>query len=258
MPEIALKEIITKANDLINTKDGILIAASSEIHVFTVKSCSQKSPHIVQPKTKNKNDLFCDCSVFAWYKMCHHGLAASFQFGFSFDYLIEARKKLASGKESLTDGINHNLSVREKGLKKNEIQKAASNLVKSQRKSSATITSAKHAATTPSHNVFSSSQLGEPQATSSQIAPSLPISQNQPSNNSISFLPIPSQPNAMYPSNVNHSMYQIPTPYMSYLNHSAHQINTNNINPFNNTQSIPHTWNSGLSPFPYELILLPK
>ena len=67
----------------------------------------------------------CDCRLFHWYKICQHALAASVDIGISFKYLTEVKKKVRQGKGSLTGAVNTTRKLSKKGMKKNEVKKAA-------------------------------------------------------------------------------------------------------------------------------------
>ena len=67
----------------------------------------------------------CDCRLFYWYKIYQHALAASVDIGISFEYLTEVKKKVRQGKGSLTGAVNTTRKLSEKGMKKNEVKKAA-------------------------------------------------------------------------------------------------------------------------------------
>ena len=135
IPTHSLTAIFDKAHALVNEKGAVTKAASMEPNMRTVKSSYDVTPHIVQPKGKNKNYLHCDCRIFNWYKICQHALAASIDIGNCFEYLTEARKKIMLGKVSLTDAINTTRKISEKGMKNNEVQKAA----KKERKKKTTV-----------------------------------------------------------------------------------------------------------------------
>ena len=91
----------------------------------TVKSSYDAKLHILQQRGKNKFYLECDCRLFYWYKIYQHAFAASVDIGISFEYLTEVKKKVRHGKGSLTGTVKTTRKLSEKGMKKNEVKKAA-------------------------------------------------------------------------------------------------------------------------------------
>ena len=67
-----------------------------------------------------------------WHLICEHALAAALNLGITFDYLVEVKKKILTSRKSkgFTKAVNKNPSIKEKGLKKSQIQNKCNEGVK--------------------------------------------------------------------------------------------------------------------------------
>ena len=68
-----------------------------------------------------------------WHLICEHALAAALNLGITFDYLVEVKKKILTSRKSkgFTKAVNKNPSIKEKGLKKSQIQNKCNKEMKS-------------------------------------------------------------------------------------------------------------------------------
>ena len=250
IPPRSLIGIFNKAESLINIEGSVTKAASVEPNMRTVKSSIDPKPHIVQPKGKNKNFLECDCRLYKWYKICQHTLAASVDIGNCFEYLIEAKKKIMQGTPSLTDGINATRKISEKGMKLNEIRKAA---IKNKKRNS-----------TPPPRAQTQKQM-QPNACEEQRDPVTCSTKQQTNDTQRSQQQTSSvQQQPQYAIPQMHSQDQYSTFYASqqhifpqsqpaYMTQSQQQL-LNQQQSFNHSQPV---WNSGMSPHAYQLIKKP-
>ena len=68
-----------------------------------------------------------------WHLIHEHALAATLNLGITFDYLVEVKKKILTShkRKDFTKAVNMNPSIKEKGLKKSQIQKKGNKEMKS-------------------------------------------------------------------------------------------------------------------------------
>ena len=68
-----------------------------------------------------------------WHLIHEHALAATLNLGITFDYLVEVKKKILTShkRKNFTKAVNMNPSIKEKGLKKRQIQKKCNKEMKS-------------------------------------------------------------------------------------------------------------------------------
>ena len=87
---------------------------------------------IISPNPRNRNLLQCKCKTNVWHLICEHALAAALNLGITFDYLVEVKKKILTSRKSkgFTKAVNKNPSIKEKGLKKSQIQNKCNEGVK--------------------------------------------------------------------------------------------------------------------------------
>ena len=99
----------------------------------TVRSSTSDQPLIISPNPRNRNLLQCKCKTSMWHLICKHALAASFNLGITFDYLVEVKKKILTSRKSkaFTKAVNMNSSIKEKGLKKSQIKNKCNKEMKS-------------------------------------------------------------------------------------------------------------------------------
>ena len=128
-----LREIFIKAEEIANSPNGVTTAASSDERMRTVKSSTSDQPLIISPNPRNRNLLQCKCKTSMWHLICKHALAAAFNLGITFYYLVEVKKKILTSRKSkgFTKAVNMNSSITEKGLKKSQIQNKCNKEMKS-------------------------------------------------------------------------------------------------------------------------------
>ena len=127
-----MSKIFADAQSLLDDENSIKDAASKSDDVKTVLSGTDSDPLIVKPTSKNKNLFECKCRTFSLLKgMCSHTLAVACVLGRVLDFCIEVKKKwIQSSKRrktipNLTAGIETGLPLTQRGMKKNEVSKAA-------------------------------------------------------------------------------------------------------------------------------------
>ena len=129
VPLANLQDIFTKAEFLLNEPGAIMMAASNEDRMRTVKSTYGTVPLIVKPQTKNKNLFEWNCKVFKGMGLCADTVAVAEDNGVLIEYVNALRKKFqrSSRVPNLTAAIESSLSIANRGHKKNEVQKKARN-----------------------------------------------------------------------------------------------------------------------------------
>ena len=88
---------------------------------------------IISPNPRNRNLLQCKCKTNVWHLICEHSLAAALNLWITFDYLVEVKKKILTSRKSkgFTEAVNMNPSIKEKALKKIQIQNKCNKEMKS-------------------------------------------------------------------------------------------------------------------------------
>ena len=88
---------------------------------------------IISPNPRNRNLLQCKCKTNVWHLICEHALAAALNLWITFDYLVEVKKKILTSRKSkgFTKAVNMNQSIKEKALKKIQIQNKCNKEMKS-------------------------------------------------------------------------------------------------------------------------------
>ena len=130
--EEVMSKIFADAQSLLDDENSIKDAASKSDDVKTVLNATDSDPLIVNPTSENKNLFECKCRTFSLLKgMCSHILAVACVLGRVLDFCIEVEKKwIQSSKRrktipNLTAGILTGLPLTQRGMKKNEVYKAA-------------------------------------------------------------------------------------------------------------------------------------
>ena len=266
IPKETLKNIFKEAERLLSTKDAITKAASSDERLRTVANSNGAAhPYIVSPMTKNRDYLMCKCKTFEWYCICPHALAAAQDIGICFNFLTEAKKKLESKKgkkRGLTTALNSDLRTSEKGLKKDEIQKrfsqkktsTESNTINSRVRFDMNSKSSTISSNPISHSItLSNSQLiqSQPKTTVIQQERSF-LTNNFPQTANTFLYPYRSQSQT---NNLLNS--QLENSFHSSQNSLLSSTQTNLFQP-SPPMVQPLFWNSGMSPYKYELVPLPQ
>ena len=130
--EEVLETLFKEAQLLLNEDASITDVPSKAEDVKVVLNGSNAEPLIVKPNCKNKNLFECKCRTFSSLKgICAHTLAVSVVVNRCIDFCMEIKKKWMQTKKrggsipNFTAGLEHNLPLTHRGLKKNEISKVA-------------------------------------------------------------------------------------------------------------------------------------
>lgn len=109
-----------------NEPGAIMPAASDDPRMRTVKSRHGKAPLIVKP-VKAGHQLDCPCSVFKAVGICQDTIAVAEDLECLQEYLEEIKRKFQRRKGpgvNLAAAYNSRRTLKEQGMKPNEIQKA--------------------------------------------------------------------------------------------------------------------------------------
>ena len=130
--EEVLETLFKEAQLLLNEDASITDAPSKAEDVKVVLNGSNAEPLIVKPNCKNKTLFECKCRTFSSLKgICAHTLAVSVVVNRCIDFCKEIKKKWMQTKKrggsipNFTAGLENNLPLTHRGLKKNEISKVA-------------------------------------------------------------------------------------------------------------------------------------
>ena len=128
-----LGEMFIKAEEIKNSPNGVKTAASSDERMRTVRSSTSDQPLLILPNPRNRNVLQYKCKTNVWHLIYEHALAAALNLGITFDFLFEVKKKILTSRKSkgFTKAVNMNASIREKDLKKSQIQNKCKKEMKS-------------------------------------------------------------------------------------------------------------------------------
>lgn len=287
LPSHLLEDAFRKAEELLNEPNSITKAATDDDRLRTVKSRHGSVPLIVKPLPKNRDLFECTCKVYKALGMCCDTIAVADEVGVLCNYLCELRKKLGKRKKrgkavNITAAVQSDLSASLKGHKKNEVQKIsrrksnsfqqesiAEDLV--QRRSATTHTSFplkpanKHIAQQPSPNYSVPDSNHSTQCVPTW--PRLPMFQSPyqsviTSPHSTLARDTPQYQYASTPSST--------IPHGQPFSYTANPyINANPVNQFSDTsmsvqqqtsarRNMSDVWNSSMSPYRYELVLIPN
>ena len=294
LPPHFLGDAFDKAVELLNEPNGITKAASDDNRVRTVKSRYGSVRLIVKPFPKNRDLFQCTCKVYKAVGMCCDTIAVADEVVVLCNYLCELRKKLGKRKKAgkvavnITAAVQSDLSTSLQGHKKNEIKKIARRKKKSTTESIAEEL-VQRRPTTSSAPISCGvvSILNMPANDSStRIAPILystpPVF--QPTNQYVvtstqssrrTLLPSPgcgtTATSTLQSCPSNSVTFQLPIQQLASRGETSRQSNIsfqqlhggsnngiNNLEPQGNACSVFDSWNSSMSPYPYELVLLPN
>ncbi|XP_028416615.1 uncharacterized protein LOC114540691 [Dendronephthya gigantea] len=127
LPNSTLRDMIRNAEALLNEPGAILPAASEDPRMRTVKSRLGKVPLIVKP-SKTGNQLECQCSVYTAVGICQDTIAVAEDLDWLEKYAEVIRKKFLRKQGTgvnLTTAYNARKTLKEKGMKPDEIKKVA-------------------------------------------------------------------------------------------------------------------------------------
>ena len=288
-----LEKVFSDAQALLNDGKSMTTVPSKDLNMRAVINESDPEPFIVKPQKKNKNIFVCTCKVYSSLGIiCQHSLTVSQVTGKLLEYVLEVKKCLSSKSRkssfpNVTAGVQNTLPTSLRGMKKNEIGKAIQRPRRNEKRrqeklasTETTSTAATEGVNTPivstnvngsqvetqqfhwqqqqlhsenQHNQvqnFASPLQQNNTAASHDLLFTVPTLQRQHSNQNVTqsqqrgadiggFFPVPRQP--------------FPTPFPSFgsLDTPAYP----NSLPAGNQYST--YWHSGLSPHPYEVVLLP-
>ena len=289
-PSVLRKEMLEKifvdAQLLLDDKESIADVPSRDPNVKAVKNCASLEPLIVKPQAKNKCLFQCTCRTFtACRAICHHTLAVAFVVGKLVEYCAAVKKNLTSynakkGPQmpNLASAIEQDLPNTLKGMKQNEIVKTTL------RRKGKTM-----------QNVEPPFPTSESSTTSSQqIAPCIPSGTIQPQLGCLnttsaqeSSIPLLSHPfnrlqlddaqglpsfgrafgfqnDAALHSMPSEQPFQVSTfdiqtngPHSAVANQFSFTPRAQRVSTSVSSQRDVTTWHSGMSPYPYQLILYP-
>ena len=129
--QTTMESVFRKAKLLINENGAIMRAASNDERMISVKSKDGGDPLIVKPLSKKSNVFQCVCITYKALSICLDTVAVAEEQGLLFDYLLALRQKLPRAKSkgrgdvNLTAAVEANLRCSERGMKENEVRKAA-------------------------------------------------------------------------------------------------------------------------------------
>lgn len=279
-----LDKIFIDAQLLLDDKESIADVPSRDPNVKAVKNSGSLEPLIVKPQAKNKCLFQCTCRTFtACRAICHHTLAVAFVVGKLVEYCAAVKKNLTSynakkGAQmpNLASAIEQDLPNTLKGMKQNEIVKTALRRKSKAMQNVEPQLSTSESSTTSSQQVapFIPSGTIQPRlgysSTTSALENSIPVlrhpfdslqlddAQGLPSFGSwfqkdASLHAMPSeQPFQISTFNIQTNGQQPAVSNQFLFTPRAQEVSTSV-----SSQRDITTWHSGLSPYPYQLIIYP-
>jgi hypothetical protein len=296
LPHHLLEDAFHKAEELINEPNSITKAASDDDRLRTVKSRYGSVPLIVKPFPKNRDLFQCTCKVYKALGMCCDTIAVADEVGVLCNYLCELRKKLGKRKKSgkgavnITAAVQSDLSSSLKGHKQNEAQKLSRRKSKSFQESIAEDLIQRRPTTSDGSFVIglvnhSNIQQSLSMSTPTGLTRYPPLlstaSVFQPTNqyvvtgaqSSLAPLMTPREPtptSAVQYSNRDSVTFQQPStssatcgqiesqPCIGIPQPQCRQLSGVDIQQQSNASNRFASWNSSMSPYRYELVLLPN
>lgn len=242
IPKDTLKKIFQQAVDILSDEKGITTAASADPRMQTVKSLTSTTPHIISPSSRNRDLLECKCKTHTWFLICEHTIAVAVNLNMCFAYFVQVKKKIMQSKarRGLTAAIETDLTI---GLKKDQIKK---HHAKKKTQESSQDDQRKR---------FLDSHIQQYSTNAAVI--------NNPTTPTPQSAPLTPHPSSQYANNVNNSSNNQlnvllssppPTALQSLRPHSSSNAALSQI--IKNFSHI-NNWQSEMSPFFYEIVLLP-